>query len=104
MVTSGPPAAGFFHYKARLNVLCFDNCLSTGILYLSLRTPKIEGRIEMQCPKCKHDEIERSKRRGFLERGIYTIFGYFPWRCDGCGKRFFLRVRYKRKIRLQPRT
>ena len=69
-----------------------------------MRAPTIEGRIDMRCPICQHDEIERSKRRGFIERGIYSLFGYYPWRCGGCGERFFIKVRYKKKIRLKPKT
>ena len=49
----------------------------------------------MLCPKCQYEGIERSKRKSFLERNIYSLFGYYPWRCQGCYHRFFIRVRYK---------
>jgi len=49
----------------------------------------------MECPKCNYEGIERSKRRGFAEKWIYSFFGYYPWRCAGCNSRFFIRVRYK---------
>jgi DNA-directed RNA polymerase subunit RPC12/RpoP len=54
----------------------------------------------MVCPKCRYDAIERSKRKGFLEKKIFSLFGYYPWRCEGCSTRFFLRVRYKLVKRL----
>jgi hypothetical protein len=49
----------------------------------------------MECPNCQYEEIERSKRRGFVEKRIYSLFGFYPWRCVGCGWRFFIRARYK---------
>jgi hypothetical protein len=49
----------------------------------------------MKCPRCQYYGVERSKRRGFLEKRIMSLFGYYPWRCAGCSNRFFLRIRYK---------
>ena len=41
----------------------------------------------MTCPKCKIGVTHRSHRRGWYER-LAGIFGYYPFRCSGCGARF----------------
>jgi hypothetical protein len=56
----------------------------------------------MECPKCHYEGIERSKRRGFFEKKVKSLFGFYPWRCAGCNSRFFLRARYKFISRSAP--
>jgi uncharacterized C2H2 Zn-finger protein len=57
----------------------------------------------LSCPQCGLENPHRMERRGFLEKRIYSIFGYFPWRCSRCESRFYLRKRYQ-KHRQSPPT
>ncbi len=41
----------------------------------------------VMCPKCKTTRIDRSHRRGPLER-CAAIFGCYPYRCRNCNRRF----------------
>jgi hypothetical protein len=45
------------------------------------------------CDDCGSDEVYRLVRRSFLERRIYPLFGFYPWRCKGCGLRLMMRKR-----------
>jgi transposase-like protein len=49
------------------------------------------------CPKCGSDRPRRVERKGFFEKRIYPLFGYYPWRCPSCRAAFYLRKRYRRK-------
>jgi DNA-directed RNA polymerase subunit RPC12/RpoP len=52
----------------------------------------------MRCPNCQSDVFIRSEQRDILEKKIYPLFGYFPWRCKQCGARVFKRTRGDRKV------
>ena len=41
--------------------------------------------------------MRRVARQGFLQRQIYSLFGYYPWECGACKKVILLRKRYQRK-------
>jgi hypothetical protein len=41
------------------------------------------------CPNCASKAIHRSKRKGLLERILYTALFISPYRCDACDERFF---------------
>jgi predicted Zn-ribbon and HTH transcriptional regulator len=43
----------------------------------------------MHCPRCQSEEIRRSKRRGFVEHGPFTLVLLRPFRCRHCECRFF---------------
>jgi hypothetical protein len=43
----------------------------------------------MICPKCKSDRGHRSHRQGVKEY-VGGLFQYYPYRCRGCGHRFFV--------------
>jgi hypothetical protein len=48
--------------------------------------------IDIRCPYCSSVDHHRSMRHGgrdFLRR----LLGRFPWRCNTCRKRFYLRKR-----------
>ncbi|MGH9595891.1 MAG: hypothetical protein ACRD3K_03745 [Edaphobacter sp.] len=48
----------------------------------------------MQCTKCKADgKLSRLKRISFVEQRIFSLFGYYPWRCSACTQRIYLRAR-----------
>ncbi len=52
----------------------------------------------MRCTKCQYDgKLSRTKRAGFFEEHIYTLFGYFPWLCSACKRRFLLKDRGERR-------
>lgn len=35
------------------------------------------------------------QRQGLLEKSIYRLLGYFPWRCNVCRKKIYLRNRFR---------
>lgn len=45
------------------------------------------------CDECGSDTVGRIFRKGFLQKRIYPLFGFYPWRCKGCGLRLMLRKR-----------
>lgn len=48
----------------------------------------------MQCTKCKAEgKLSRLKRISFLEQHVFSLFGYYPWRCSACTQRIYLRAR-----------
>lgn len=49
------------------------------------------------CPRCGSDRIRRIERKGFLQRKVYPIFGYFPWRCSQCRAHVLMMRRRLRK-------
>ena len=63
----------------------------------------VEESTGRQCPECGCQHLSRLPRKGYLERTIYPLFGYFPWECVRCGVPFMLKKRYKRKqARVRP--
>jgi hypothetical protein len=50
-----------------------------------------EGR--MLCPKCGHDRLRRTERKGLFELNIFPLFGFYPWECSNCRNHFFFRKR-----------
>ena len=49
------------------------------------------------CPHCGHDHARRLDRKGFMQRHIYPMFGFFPWYCRECHYNFLLRMRNRRR-------
>ena len=47
------------------------------------------------CQKCSSNRVYRVERKGFMQKKIYPLFGYFPWRCKSCGDQVMLRKRHK---------
>jgi hypothetical protein len=45
------------------------------------------------CPNCASTATHRSRRKGFFEQILHTIFFVSPLRCEVCDERFF-RVRF----------
>ncbi len=50
----------------------------------------------MQCTKCGHGRLSRTKRVGLLEEDLFPFFGYFPWICSDCKSRILVRARGQR--------
>ena len=49
--------------------------------------------VERICSGCKHSNLRRSTRQGFLETFVFSLAGLYPWRCRACGTRTMLRDR-----------
>jgi hypothetical protein len=47
----------------------------------------------VHCDECGSDEVYRTIRKGLFQEKIYPLFGFYPWRCKGCGLRLMLRKR-----------
>ena len=45
------------------------------------------------CPNCASAVTHRSRRKGFLEQILHTVFFVSPFRCEACYERYF-RVRF----------
>jgi hypothetical protein len=41
------------------------------------------------CPVCKSSYINRSRRKGFIEKVFCAMTGALPYRCRDCKTRFF---------------
>ena len=42
----------------------------------------------LNCPRCRSQQVYRSKRRGTFERRVLPLAFLRPFRCEGCGQRF----------------
>jgi hypothetical protein len=56
---------------------------------------KVEKNHRAVCPRCGIDYLRRMSRSGFLQRVIYPIFGYYPWRCRVCRGSYMIKKRGK---------
>ena len=41
------------------------------------------------CPNCASGAIHRSRRKGFLEQILHSMFFVSPYRCGACDQRYF---------------
>jgi predicted Zn-ribbon and HTH transcriptional regulator len=41
------------------------------------------------CPRCRSEQIHRSRRKGIIERRILAMLFVRPFRCVSCDLRFF---------------
>jgi DNA-directed RNA polymerase subunit RPC12/RpoP len=58
-----------------------------------------EERTDLSCQTCGINYLRRLHRRGFLQRTVYSLFGYFPWECPICRDPILLKVRNRRRSR-----
>ncbi len=58
---------------------------------------KAEASSKISCPKCGNDRPRRVEREGFMQKHIYSWFGYFPWHCRDCKHSFMFRKRNRSK-------
>lgn len=58
---------------------------------------KTEAGAKAFCPRCGHNRPRRVDRKGFMQKHIYPVFGFFPWYCKECHHYFLLRRRNRRK-------
>jgi hypothetical protein len=52
---------------------------------------------DMTCKKCKHGNLFRVNREGFLENRVYNRWGYYPWLCASCKRRSIVKARGERR-------
>lgn len=71
---------------------------------LKPRSRYVAEKTDLQCVRCGND-MRRLGRQGFLERKIYSYFGYYPWECPICRERVFLKRKHEQNRRtLAERT
>jgi DNA-directed RNA polymerase subunit RPC12/RpoP len=58
---------------------------------------KAKANTKICCPKCGHDRPRRVEREGFMQKHVYSWFGYFPWHCRECKHYFMFRQRSRSK-------
>ncbi len=61
----------------------------------SYSNSKVSSRIS--CPSCKTKSLRRVSRKGFWQKHILTLFGYYPWECITCRKVYRFRERGVRR-------
>jgi DNA-directed RNA polymerase subunit RPC12/RpoP len=44
------------------------------------------------CPFCSNSRLNRSRRKGFVEKVFFAVAGVRPYRCLDCGTRFFAKT------------
>jgi len=59
----------------------------------------MESSNQVICLKCGGGIAIRINRSGFLQRKVFSHFGFYPWKCGACGRIFLVRRRGDR-----PRT
>ncbi len=57
---------------------------------------------EVICRFCGSDRVFRLYREGFLQRHVYSLFGFYPWRCKTCAARMILHKRKKERRTMPP--
>jgi predicted RNA-binding Zn-ribbon protein involved in translation (DUF1610 family) len=50
-------------------------------------------KVRVHCQKCGSDRVYRLEREGFMQKKIYPLFGYYPWRCKICREHVMLHKR-----------
>lgn len=48
---------------------------------------------KLRCPNCRHVQLARIPRHGFLRKHVLPFFGFYPWECCICRRKFTLRKR-----------
>jgi len=38
----------------------------------------------LRCPNCRSLSMRRISRSGFLQKTIFPLLGYYPWKCASC--------------------
>jgi hypothetical protein len=55
------------------------------------------SKIKRVCPNCKHGEMVRVQRRGFLQEHVFPKLGFYPWECPICRELSLQRSRGSRR-------
>lgn len=67
--------------------------------YMSSKNLTSESEIDLTCSRCRTHQLERLERKGFLQRRIYPLLGYYPWECPLCRETVMLKLRYRHRTR-----
>lgn len=62
------------------------------------------GHLHAECPRCGAHALKRKPRAGILQRKIFSLFGYYPWKCSRCGGGFLLKKRGTKRRRNRPES
>jgi hypothetical protein len=54
---------------------------------------------EKVCNRCKGRSFRRVNREGFLQRAVYSYFGFYPWECVMCRRKVYYRDEGRRARR-----
>ena len=57
----------------------------------------------MQCKKCG-SSLRRVPRNGFMQKKVYTLFGFYPWECPVCRTTTMHKKQLQRRRRGQEQT
>jgi hypothetical protein len=53
-------------------------------------------KVKTECSRCGSN-LRRLSRKGFLQRRVYTWFGYYPWECPVCRDLLLIKKQHQRK-------
>lgn len=81
-----------------VNRLGMESCSKEYDLSATGSLKFVRGRAGMHCKNCGCS-LRRVSRRGFLQKRVYTFFGYYPWECPICRETVFIRKQYQGKRR-----
>jgi phage FluMu protein Com len=62
------------------------------------QTRYVAHKTDPKCATCGNT-LRRLSRNGFLEKKIFTFFGYFPWECPLCRRHVLVKRQFPRKRR-----
>jgi ribosomal protein L37AE/L43A len=51
------------------------------------------------CPICGTQTLHRVSRTGFMQRVVFSRFGYYPWKCSSCKNAQLMKHRGERRRR-----
>lgn len=57
---------------------------------------------ELHCSNCGSTYLRRLRRRGFMQRLVFSTFGYYPWECGQCKEPFLIKKRRSRRRHSPP--
>ena len=71
--------------------ICVNTVWRRGELSEDVLRKMTEGfSVPVTCYECGYPYCGRSRRKGFRDE-VARSLGWYPWRCGGCGTRFYLR-------------
>lgn len=76
----------------QLPALRMPNVLALLTVRNAAPSGQVPRNIGVSCPSCASAECYRTGRRGGRDFS-HRLLGMFPWRCEGCRNRFYLRKR-----------
>lgn len=87
--------------QLRRRLSCVANLISLALIKAMLSSTTASVSIEetaCACTRCG-SALRRLGRKGLLQRFIFPVFGYYPWECFACRRRWLVRTRGQRRFR-----